>query len=100
MWQGTPDEPRCKFSRELLSILPEIGVTAFAHFDVLSEPSARSSSDYMEKTQYESCFFWQVRAGLKRFAKWDRFPQLYANGAFLGGLDVVREMVALKQTVD
>jgi glutaredoxin-related protein len=32
--------------------------------------------------------------GLKKFSDWPTYPQLYANGELLGGLDIVKEMVA------
>jgi len=32
----------------------------------------------------------EVRKGLKEYSKWPTYPQLYANGQLLGGLDVVR----------
>ena len=34
----------------------------------------------------------EVRTGLKEFSNWPTYPQLYANGKLLGGLDIVREM--------
>ena len=32
----------------------------------------------------------QVRKGLKTFSNWPTFPQLYVNGEFIGGLDIVK----------
>ncbi len=69
--KGTPDEPKCKFSRQLVAILREAG-TAFGSFDVLSSPA--------------------VRAGLKDFSNWPTFPQLYVNGTLVGGVDIVQEL--------
>ena len=34
----------------------------------------------------------EVRQGLKTFSNWPTFPQLYADGKLLGGLDVVKEL--------
>lgn len=34
----------------------------------------------------------QVRQGLKQFSNWPTFPQLYVNGALIGGLDILKEM--------
>ena len=42
MLKGTPDAPKCKFSRELIGLLPQLGVDAFAHFDVTSDDSVRA----------------------------------------------------------
>jgi glutaredoxin-related protein len=35
-----------------------------------------------------------VRQGLKEFAHWPTYPQLYVNGELLGGCDIVLEMAA------
>ncbi len=43
-------------------------------FDVLSDP--------------------EVREGIKEFSSWPTIPQLYVNGEFMGGSDIVREMFA------
>lgn len=32
-------------------------------------------------------------SGLKKFSNWPTYPQLYANGELLGGLDIVKELV-------
>jgi len=34
-----------------------------------------------------------VRAGLKTYSDWPTYPQLYAGGNLVGGLDIVKEMV-------
>jgi monothiol glutaredoxin len=36
----------------------------------------------------------EVRQGIKEFSNWPTIPQLYVNGRFLGGCDIVREMHA------
>lgn len=36
----------------------------------------------------------EVRQGLKTYSNWPTYPQLYANGELLGGLDVVKELIA------
>ena len=33
-----------------------------------------------------------MRAALKEFSDWPTYPQLYVNGQFVGGLDIVQEM--------
>jgi len=71
--KGEPDAPRCGFSRQTVALLREQGVKDFAHFDILTDES--------------------VRQGLKTLNNWPTFPQLIINGEFVGGLDVVREMV-------
>lgn len=70
--KGNPDQPRCGFSRRIVATLQDHKVH-FAHFDILSDES--------------------VRSGLKVLNNWPTFPQLIVNGEFVGGLDIVNEMV-------
>ena len=70
--KGSPDQPRCGFSRRIVATLRDQNVQ-FAHFDILSDDS--------------------VRSGLKVLNNWPTFPQLIVKGEFVGGLDVVNEMV-------
>ncbi|GMM39081.1 monothiol glutaredoxin [Saccharomycopsis crataegensis] len=68
--KGTPSEPKCGFSRQLIAILRE-HQAKFGFFDILKDNA--------------------VRQGLKAFSDWPTFPQLYINGEFQGGLDIVKE---------
>lgn len=70
--KGTPAEPRCGFSRQLVGILRENHVR-FGFFDILKDNS--------------------VREGLKKFSDWPTFPQLYINGELQGGLDIIKESI-------
>ena len=69
--KGTPEAPRCGFSRRVVEALNDAGAE-FGHFDILSDEA--------------------VRQGLKTFSNWPTFPQLYVNGELLGGCDIVLEM--------
>lgn len=69
--KGSPTEPRCGFSRQIVAILQEAGIT-FSSFDILTDE--------------------EVRAGLKVYSDWPTYPQLYVNGTLMGGLDIVKEM--------
>jgi len=69
--KGTPDQPRCGFSRKVVDVLKEVGVV-FGSFDILSDE--------------------EVREGMKVFSKWPTFPQLYCKGELLGGCDITLEM--------
>lgn len=71
--KGTPEEPRCGFSRKVVNALQEEGVQ-FGSFNILSDD--------------------EVRQGLKTFSNWPTFPQLYHDGELLGGCDIVVEMKA------
>lgn len=70
--KGNPETPRCGFSRRMVALLRDQGVQ-FGTFDILSDES--------------------VRQGLKTLNNWPTFPQLIIKGEFVGGLDVVTEMV-------
>ena len=69
--KGSPDAPRCGFSRQIVELLQAEKV-AFGHFDILTDE--------------------EVRQGLKTFSNWPTYPQLYAEGSLIGGLDIVKEM--------
>ncbi|KAL1846137.1 glutaredoxin [Paecilomyces lecythidis] len=68
--KGTPSAPQCGFSRQLVGILRENGVK-YGFFNILADED--------------------VRQGLKEFADWPTFPQLWVKGELMGGLDIVRE---------
>ena len=69
--KGTPDFPQCGFSAHTVEILRSYGVP-FATEDVLSNPS--------------------VREGIKRYSNWPTIPQVYIDGKFVGGCDIVHEL--------
>ncbi|KAK6009549.1 glutaredoxin, partial [Ostertagia ostertagi] len=68
--KGSPDNPKCGFSKQTVALLNEIGAT-FGSFDILSDE--------------------EVRQGLKTYSNWPTYPQLYLDGELIGGLDVIRE---------
>lgn len=69
--KGTPEQPRCGFSRTLIEILRQHEV-AFDTFDILTDND--------------------VRQGLKTFSNWPTYPQVYAAGELIGGLDIIRDL--------
>ena len=69
--KGTPDQPQCGFSSRVAMVLKDYG-KPFAAFNVLADP--------------------EVREGIKQYANWPTIPQLYVNGEFVGGSDIVSEM--------
>ena len=69
--KGNPDAPQCGFSAKIAMILKDVG-KPFASFDVLSDQS--------------------IRQGIKEYADWPTIPQLYVEGEFIGGSDIVSEM--------
>jgi Grx4 family monothiol glutaredoxin len=69
--KGSPDQPRCGFSRKISDLLRNKNIE-FSHFDILTDES--------------------VRQGLKKLNDWPTFPQLIIKGELVGGLDIVKEM--------
>lgn len=69
--KGTPAEPKCGFSRQSVELLNSIQIP-FSTFNILSDEI--------------------VRQGLKEYSQWPTFPQLYAGGELVGGLDIMKEM--------
>ena len=70
--KGTPDLPQCGFSANVVNILRTCGVQDMFTVDVLSNP--------------------EIRHGIKEYANWPTIPQLYVNGEFVGGSDILTEM--------
>lgn len=72
--KGTPSEPRCGFTSQLLSLIKQHNIIDFGYFNILTDD--------------------QVRQGLKDFSQWPTYPQIYVRGELVGGLDILNEMIA------
>ena len=70
--KGTPQAPQCGFSALAVQVLNACGVREFSSVNVLADA--------------------EVRQGIKEYANWPTVPQLYVNGEFVGGSDIMREM--------
>ena len=70
--KGTPVFPQCGFSAQAVQMLSMLGVK-FKGVDILIDPS--------------------LRQGIKDFSSWPTVPQLYIKGEFIGGCDIMREMM-------
>jgi monothiol glutaredoxin len=70
--KGTAQFPQCGFSGRTVQILKQCGVKDLVTVNVLEDE--------------------EVRQGVKEFANWPTIPQLYINGQFVGGSDIVTEM--------
>lgn len=66
--KGTPSSPQCGFSRQLVGLLRENSVK-YGFFNILADD--------------------EVRQGLKEYAEWPTYPQLWIDGELVGGLDIV-----------
>ena len=70
--KGSPKFPQCGFSGLAIQILQACGVKDLLAIDVLADP--------------------EIRDGIKVYANWTTIPQLYINGEFVGGSDIMRSM--------
>ncbi|MDP2247144.1 MAG: Grx4 family monothiol glutaredoxin [Nitrosomonadales bacterium] len=70
--KGSPKFPQCGFSGLAIQILQACGVQDFVAVDVLADPA--------------------IRDGIKQYANWPTIPQLYINGEFVGGSDIMRSL--------
>ena len=70
--KGTPQFPQCGFSSNAIQLLKAAGVKELFTVNVLEDP--------------------EIRQGIKEYASWPTIPQLYVNGEFLGGSDILHEM--------
>ena len=70
--KGTKQFPQCGFSSRAVQILQAAGCNDFVTVNVLENEA--------------------VRQGIKEYSDWPTIPQLYVNGEFLGGSDIIMEM--------
>ena len=70
--KGSPQAPQCGFSAKTIECMVGCG-QRFAYVDILSNP--------------------EIRATLPSYAEWPTFPQLFINQEFVGGIDVVTELI-------
>jgi monothiol glutaredoxin len=70
--KGTAQFPMCGFSGRAIQLLKACGATDLKTFNVLEDED--------------------VRQGIKDYAQWPTIPQLYINGEFVGGSDIMMEM--------
>ncbi|MEQ9668449.1 Grx4 family monothiol glutaredoxin [Coleofasciculus sp. G2-EDA-02] len=69
--KGTKLMPQCGFSNNVVQILNTLGVS-YETVNVLDDP--------------------EVRQGIKEYSNWPTIPQVYVNGEFIGGSDVMIEL--------
>jgi len=70
--KGTAQFPMCGFSGRAIQILKACGATDITTVNVLEDE--------------------EIRQGIKDYANWPTIPQLYVNGEFVGGSDIMMEM--------
>jgi monothiol glutaredoxin len=69
--KGNRAIPMCGFSATVVQVLDRLGAT-YETVDVLEDP--------------------EIREGVKAFSNWPTIPQVYIDGKFIGGCDIVRDM--------
>ncbi|KAM3957811.1 glutaredoxin 5 [Aphomia sociella] len=69
--KGVPDAPRCGFSNAVVQIMRMHAVTYDSH-DVLADEN--------------------LRQGIKDYSNWPTIPQVFINGEFVGGCDIMLQM--------
>ena len=69
--KGTAQFPMCGFSGRAVQILKACGVSDLTTVNVLEDE--------------------EIRQGVKDYANWPTIPQLYVNGEFVGGADIMME---------
>ena len=70
--KGTAQFPMCGFSGRAIQVLKACGVDEMTTVNVLEDEP--------------------IRQGIKQYANWPTIPQLYVNGEFVGGSDIMMEM--------
>jgi monothiol glutaredoxin len=70
--KGSAQFPMCGFSGRAVQLIKACGVTDLKTVNVLEDDG--------------------IRQGIKQYANWPTIPQLYVNGEFLGGSDILAEM--------
>ncbi len=70
--KGTSEAPMCGFSANVVGILNQLGVP-YNTYNILLDQD--------------------IRQGVKEYANWPTYPQLYVKGELIGGNDIVTEML-------
>ncbi|OGA97843.1 MAG: monothiol glutaredoxin, Grx4 family [Burkholderiales bacterium RIFCSPHIGHO2_12_FULL_69_20] len=70
--KGTAQFPQCGFSGRAIQVLKAAGATEIKTVNVLEDD--------------------EIRQGIKDYANWPTIPQLYVDGEFVGGSDIMMEM--------
>jgi monothiol glutaredoxin len=69
--KGNRNFPQCGFSAATIEVFEQLGVP-YETIDVLQDN--------------------EIREGIKRYSNWPTIPQVYINGKFVGGCDIIREL--------
>ncbi len=70
--KGVPEQPMCGFSNAVVQILRMHGINKYDSHNVLDDE--------------------ELRQGIKEYSDWPTIPQIYFNGEFVGGCDIMLQM--------
>lgn len=71
--KGTPTRPECKFTREVVKLLEEVGLEGkYAHFNIFEDE--------------------EMRQDMKKINKYETYPQIYLKNKFIGGIDALKRI--------
>jgi len=70
--KGTPSSPMCRFSAGAMNLLKKHGVENPGYFNVLEDEA--------------------MRQAIKDYSNWPTLPQIFVNGQFVGGADILQEL--------
>ena len=71
--KGTPDFPQCGFSANVVGLLNNLNIQ-YTSYDVLQDDL--------------------LRQGIKDYSSWPTIPQIYIKDEFIGGCDILNELVS------
>lgn len=69
--KGTPERPQCGFSMQAVNILSQTH-PEFGFYNILEDD--------------------EMREAIKEYSSWPTLPQIFINGEFVGGCDIITEM--------
>ncbi|GFY79211.1 glutaredoxin-related protein 5, mitochondrial [Trichonephila inaurata madagascariensis] len=81
--KGVPEQPRCGFSNAVVQILNMHGVK-YDSYNVLDDEQLRQGMFLL--------FLSYLRLCIKEFSNWPTIPQVFINGEFVGGCDILLQM--------
>lgn len=70
--KGDPENPQCGFSSRVVEALDDLGLSEYVSINALSNEL--------------------LREAVKKYSDWPTIPQLYVNGEFVGGCDIILQM--------
>lgn len=89
--KGEPQAPRCGFSNAVIDILSIHKVKFDAH-DVLRDENLRNGKYINKFILFKMTKLFKLFAGIKEYSNWPTIPQVFVNGEFIGGCDIMLQL--------